>query len=256
MKVAILAGGFGTRLSEETAIRPKPMVEIGGRPIIWHIMSRYAKYGFKDFVILGGYRVDAIRDYFLNYHSMNSDFTLDMRTGAVEWIAPRGEDWRVTVLDTGLDTMTGGRVLRARPVLGEQPFFLTYGDGVANIDIAALLAFHKQMRRVCTVSAVAPPGRFGVLGLDEAGVSVVSFREKDQRDSGLINGGFFVCEPAIFHYIDGDKSVFEEGPLRALSAAHELASYRHAGFWQAMDTLRDRMSLEALWSRGAPPWLA
>lgn len=254
MKVAILAGGYGTRLSEETTVKPKPMVEIGGRPIVWHIMKHYAHYGFRDFVLLGGYRVDAIRTYFLNYFATNADFTVDLATGGVEWVTPRGEDWRVTVLDTGADTMTGGRVLRARSILGDDPFFLTYGDGVSDIDIAALLQFHRRMRRVCTVSAVAPPGRFGVLGLDETGDAVISFREKDQQDAGLINGGFFVCEPQIFDWIEGDATVFEDSPLRGMAAAGQLASYRHHGFWQAMDTLRDRMMLENLWASGKAPW--
>ena len=254
MKVAIFAGGFGTRLSEETAIRPKPMVEVSGKPILWHIMKIYAHYGLTDFVVLGGYKVDFIRNYFLNYTRGTSDFTIDLSTGDLVWQRAHAEPWRVTVLDTGLETMTGGRLKRAREVLGDEPFCLTYGDGVSDVDIQALIAFHKAKGKACTVTAVAPPGRFGVLGLDPAGEEVLAFREKDQEDVGLINGGFFVCEPAVFDTIDDDTTVWEQEPLNRLVAKGELSSYRHRGFWQAMDTLRDRTTLEKMWDKGAAPW--
>jgi glucose-1-phosphate cytidylyltransferase len=254
MKVALLAGGFGTRLSEETGVRPKPMVEVGGRPILWHIMKMYARHGLTDFVILGGYKVDFIRNYFLNYARASADFTIDLASNEIIWERSHAEPWRVTVLDTGLDTMTGGRVKRAREIIGDEAFCLTYGDGVSDIDIAALIAFHKAKGKACTVTAVAPPGRFGVLGLDATGETVTAFREKDQEDVGLINGGFFVCEPSVFDLIDDDTSVWEQEPMNRLVAQGQLASYRHRGFWQAMDTLRDRMLLEKLWDAGKAPW--
>lgn len=254
MKVAILAGGFGTRISEETAVRPKPMVEVGGRPILWHIMKMYAHHGLRDFVILGGFKVNIIRDYFLNYTRGSSDFTIDLASGELTWQRPNAEAWRVTVLDTGLDTMTGGRILRARDHLRDGPFCLTYGDGVSDVDLTQLLAFHGRMGRKCTVTAVVPPGRFGVLGLDATGDQVLAFREKDQQDVGLINGGFFVCEPSVLEIIDGDDTVWEQSPLDRLVNEGQLASFRHRGYWQAMDTLRDRMVLERHWESGKAPW--
>lgn len=254
MKVAILAGGFGTRISEETSIRPKPMVEIGGNPILWHIMKMYAHHGLNDFVILGGFKVNFIRDYFLNYTRSSSDFTVDLASGELIWQRRHAEPWRVTVLDTGLETMTGGRVLRARAHLKDGPFCLTYGDGVSDVDITKLIAFHRARGTKCTVTAVAPPGRFGVLGLDASGDQVLAFREKDQQDVGLINGGFFVCEPSVLETIEGDSTIWEQGPLDQLVAQGQLASYRHRGFWQAMDTLRDRTVLERLWESGRAPW--
>lgn len=254
MKVAILAGGFGTRLSEETTIRPKPMVEVGPRPILWHIMKTYAHYGLKDFVILGGYKVDFIRQYFLNYTRSSSDFTIDLQTGELLWHRPYSEDWRVTVLDTGLETMTGGRIKRAKEVIGDNRFCLTYGDGVSDVNIAELIKFHEQKGRWATVTAVPPPGRFGVLGMNEAGDMVSAFREKDQKDVGLINAGFFVCEPQVFDLIDEDATTWEQEPLGRLVDQGQLAAYRHHGFWQAMDTLRDRMTLEKMWESGKAPW--
>lgn len=254
MKVVILAGGFGTRLSEETGIRPKPMVEIASRPILWHVMKLYAHHGLTDFIILGGYKVGIIRNYFLDYTRSSADFTLDLASGEILWQRSDAEPWRVTVLDTGLDTMTGGRIRRARDMIGEDPFCLTYGDGVSDVDITALIAFHKRKGLACTVTAVVPPGRFGVLGLDPTGEAVTSFREKDPGDAGLINGGFFVCEPSVIDEIDGDSVVWEQEPLNRLAQKGQLASYRHAGFWQAMDTLRDRMVLEGLWESGRAPW--
>ena len=254
MKVLILAGGFGTRLSEETTIRPKPMVEVGARPILWHIMKSYSHYGFNEFVVLGGYKVEFIRDYFLNYTRTSSDFTVDLQTGELVWQRHNAEPWKVTVLDTGADSMTGGRIRRAREIVGDEPFCLTYGDGVSDVDIAKLVEFHKEKGMACTVTAVVPPGRFGVLAFDEAGEKVEAFREKDKEDVGMINGGFFVCEPSVFDLIDGDDTVWEQAPLRRLVDAGQLAAYRHRGFWQAMDTLRDRNVLEQLWESGKAPW--
>ena len=254
MKVAILAGGFGTRISEETSVRPKPMVEIGGRPILWHIMKMYAHHGLTDFVILGGFKIDYIREYFLNYTRGSSDFTIDLASGELIWQRRHSEAWRVTVLDTGLETMTGGRMLRAAEHLRDGPFCLTYGDGVSDVPIDKLVAFHRAHGRACTVTAVAPPGRFGVLGLDAGGEQVLAFREKDQQDVGLINGGFFVCQPEVLDVIEGDSSVWEQDPLDALVKQGQLSSFRHRGFWQAMDTLRDRMVLERLWESGRAPW--
>ena len=254
MKVVIFAGGHGTRLSEETAIRPKPMVEIGGKPIIWHVMKIFARYGHHDFIVLGGYKVELIRRFFLEYSNMESDFTVDLSTGKVEWINRAKENWRVTVLDTGLNTMTGGRLKRARQVIGDDTFFLTYGDGVSDIDVSQLLKFHRNAGRTATVTAVEPPGRFGVLAFGEDANIVSTFREKDGQDVGLINGGFFVCEPGIFDLIDGDATVWEQQPMDRLVHSNQLAAYRHTGFWQSMDTLRDKAVLEAQYENGAP-WL-
>jgi glucose-1-phosphate cytidylyltransferase len=254
MKVAIFAGGMGTRLTEETAVRPKPMVEIGGRPILWHIMKIYARHGLKDFVILGGYRVDIIKQYFINYRNSIADFSIDLHRGGITWLNNSVEPWTVTILDTGMDTMTGGRLRRAREILGEEPFCLTYGDGVADIDVTALVAFHKRMKRPLTVTAVEPPGRFGVLKLSQDGESVAAFREKDRRDVGFINGGFFVCDPSVFDLIESDDMVFENEPMRRLAHSDQMAAYVHTGYWQNMDTLRDKSVLEATYEKGAP-WL-
>lgn len=254
MKVVLFAGGLGTRLAEETAIRPKPMVEVGGKPIIWHIMKGYAAYGLTDFVVLGGYRVDFIRQYFLNYRALSSDFTIDLATGELLWTASKGENWKVTVLDTGLETMTGGRLKRAREVIGNETFCLTYGDGVSDVDITQLIQYHKEGGTWATVTAVQPPGRFGVMNFAEDGKMVESFREKDGADVGLINGGFFVCEPQVFDLIDGDSTVWEQEPMGALVAQNQLRAYRHDGFWQSMDSLRDKQVLEDAYRKGAP-WL-
>jgi glucose-1-phosphate cytidylyltransferase len=254
MKVVLFAGGMGTRLSEETAVRPKPMVEIGGRPIIWHIMKCYARYGLTDFIVLGGYRIEFIRQYFLNYRMQSSDFTIDLSNGEIIWSASQSEPWRVTILDTGLDTMTGGRLKRAQKVIGDETFCLTYGDGISDIDIGKLVAFHREGGTWATVTAVGPPGRFGVLNFGEDGHTVESFREKDGRDVGLINAGFFVCEPKVFDLIDGDATVWEQTPLRRLVEKAQLRAFRHTGFWQNMDTLRDKAVLEEAWERGAP-WI-
>jgi glucose-1-phosphate cytidylyltransferase len=254
MKVVLFAGGLGTRLSEETAVRPKPMVEVGGRPIIWHIMKCYAQYGLTDFIVLGGYRIEFIRQYFLTYRMHSSDFTIDLSNGEILWNACQSEPWRVTVLDTGLDTMTGGRLKRARDVIGDETFCLTYGDGVSDVDIGKLVAFHREGGTWATVTAVEPPGRFGVLNFAKDSSMVESFREKDGRDVGLINAGFFVCEPEIFDLIDDDATVWEHNPLRRLVEKKQLRAFRHTGFWQSMDTLRDKAVLEEAWKKGAP-WI-
>ncbi|KRR03148.1 glucose-1-phosphate cytidylyltransferase [Bradyrhizobium valentinum] len=254
MKVVVFAGGLGTRLSEETAIRPKPMVEIGGRPIIWHIMQCYANYGLSDFVVLGGYKVEFIRQYFLNYRLHSSDFTIDMSNGEILWCVSKGVPWRVTVLDTGLDTMTGGRMKRARNIIGNDTFCLTYGDGVSDVDIGKLIAFHREGGAWATVTTVEPPGRFGVLNFADDGKKIASFREKDGRDVGLVNAGFFVCEPEVFDLIDDDATVWEQAPMRRLVDAGQLRGYHHSGFWQSMDTLRDKQALEDFWAKGNAPW--
>ncbi|MEZ5955154.1 MAG: glucose-1-phosphate cytidylyltransferase [Hyphomonas sp.] len=254
MKAVILAGGFGTRISEETGIRPKPMVEIGGKPIIWHIMKMYAAHNITDFVVLGGYKVDFIRDYFYNYVRSNSDFTIDLLTGDIVWQKAESEPWRVTILDTGINSMTGGRILKAREHIGEEAFCLTYGDGVSDVDITKLVDFHKNSGCACTVTAVVPEGRFGVLTFNEGRDRVTAFREKDKEDVGLINGGFFVCEPAVFDVIDDELTVWEQQPLNRLVEQGQLASFIHRGFWQSMDTLRDRNVLEQRWATGKAPW--
>ncbi|HEY0212990.1 MAG TPA: glucose-1-phosphate cytidylyltransferase [Paenirhodobacter sp.] len=254
MKVAILAGGFGTRLSEETQIRPKPMAEVGGQPILWHIMKTYAHYGLKDFVILGGYKVDFIRDYFLRYRSSRSDFTIDLGSGAVEWVAARGEDWRVTVLDTGKESLTGGRILRARDHLSDDTFCLTYGDGVCDVNIPDTIRHHRETGAWCTLTAVVQPGRYGVLDIEHNTHAVRGFGEKRAGDGGLINGGFFVCEPQVFDLIDDDLTTWEAEPMARLIDRGKLSSYVHDGFWQSMDTLRDKQVLETHWASGTPPW--
>lgn len=254
MKAVLLAGGFGTRLSEETAITPKPMVEIGGRPIMWHIMKTYAHYGITDFVVLGGYKVDYIRSYFLNYFARNCDMSVDLRTGAVEWLDCRTEDWRVTVIDTGIDSMTGGRLRRARHLLQDAPFCLTYGDGVSDVNIADLVRQHHASGAWCTLTAVSQPGRYGALRIAGDTARVEGFSEKGKTDGGMINGGFFVCSPEMLDLIDGDDTVLEAEPMDRLIAADRLGAYTHTGFWQSMDTLRDKHLLESLWAGGTPPW--
>lgn len=258
MKVVILAGGLGTRLGEETSIRPKPMVEIGGQPILWHIMKIYGHYGLNDFVLLCGYKAEHIRNYFLSYARNASDFTIDLSTNEVTWARSRAENWRVTLLDTGADSLTGGRIKRARDLIGNDPFCLTYGDGVSDVNIAELLAFHARKRSEhgiwATVSAMLPPGRFGVLQIDHEAALVSGFREKSQRDVGLINGGYFVCEPEVFDLIDGDLTTWEQEPMQRMVDQGKLASFAHHGFWQPMDTLRDKQVLETLWASPRPPW--
>ncbi len=253
MKAVILAGGMGTRLAEETEIRPKPMVEIGGKPILWHIMKIYAQFGVRDFVVCLGYKGYFIKEYFVNFHHHTSDLTVDTGTGEVS-IHRRGEDaWRVTLVETGLETMTGGRLRRIRDyVAGEREFFMTYGDGVASIDIAALLAFHRAQGRLATVTAVRPPGRFGALEM--TGTQVNSFAEKPSSEGTHINGGFFVLSPKVLDRIEGDATIWEREPLESLARDGELSAFIHDGFWQPMDTLREKRLLEDLWNSGKAAW--
>ena len=252
MKAVILAGGLGTRLSEETVVRPKPMLEIGGRPILWHIMQIFAAHGVTEFVICLGYKGYVIKEFFLNYRLHLSDVTLDLGRGHVEFHRSAAEDWKVSLIETGDATMTGGRLKRVRDYLGEDDFFMTYGDGVADIDLTRLAAFHRAHGRLATLTAVVPPGRFGALDL--AGDAVRSFREKPAGDGATINGGFFVLSPRVLDRIEGDATVWESGPLESLARDGELHAYHHHGFWQAMDTLRDKKHLEELWARGDAPW--
>lgn len=253
MKVVILAGGLGTRLAEETEVKPKPMVEIGGWPILWHIMKIYGHQGFKEFVIALGYRGDAIKNYLLQYHSNATDVTVDLATGRVTSHGTPREDWSAHLANTGLETLTGGRMKRLAPWLQHETFMLTYGDGVANIDLQELLRFHRSHGRLATVTAVRPPARFGGLTFD--GTDRVSrFTEKPQIGEGWINGGFFVLEPKVLEYIEGDTTHWEREPLERLAAEGQLFAYRHEGFWQSMDTLRDVRLLNSLWSEGSAPW--
>lgn len=255
MKTVILAGGMGTRLAEQTEVRPKPMVEIGGRPIIWHIMQRYARFGFSEFVVALGYKGDYIKRYFRDLCALHGDMTVRLRTKEVELREHRDspEDWTVHLVDTGMDAMTGGRVLRLRSTIGDERFLLTYGDGVANIDLARLVACHEKAGKIATLTAVRPPARFGGLVLGEGGL-VEDFTEKPQIGEGWINGGFMVFEPKVFDYLEGDKTVLEAHVLEKLAAERQLNAYLHDGFWQCMDTMRDLKVLEDLWSRGAAPW--
>ena len=250
MKVILLAGGFGTRLAEYTDVIPKPMVPIGGRPMLWHIMQRYARFGHKDFYVALGYKAEVIKAYFLNYRALNADFTIDLASGSIRPHQTDSVDWRVTLVNTGDATMTGGRVKRMKPYIGNEPFLLTYGDGVADIDLDALLSFHRSHGKMITVSAVRPAARFGELELDGARVS--SFKEKPQLHEGWINGGFFVIEPNFFDLIEGDGTLLEREPLEQAVKAGELMAYCHEGFWHCMDTKRDHELLESLWKKGAP----
>jgi glucose-1-phosphate cytidylyltransferase len=252
MKVVILAGGRGTRLAEETTRRPKPMVEIGGKPILWHIMKIYASHDYKDFLVACGYKGEMIKEYFHNYFIHNSDYMIDLRDGSRQIVKTNGDDWRIGVIDTGMDTMTGGRILRLRPYLCEERFMVTYGDGVSNIDIQALEAFHEAHGRLATVSAVRPPARFGGLTLN--GDTVSEFSEKPQAGEGWINGGFFVFEAGVFDYLKDDETILERAPLERLAADRQLKAFRHDGFWQPMDTIRDKQLLEDSWNTGKAPW--
>jgi glucose-1-phosphate cytidylyltransferase len=252
MKVINLAGGFGTRLTEETENRPKPMIEIGGRPILWHIMKHYAHFGFAEFAIALGYRGDSIKRYFLDYARLNSNLTVDLRSGDVMRSQTCSEDWTVHLVDTGLHTMTGGRMKSLAPLIGRETFLMTYGDGVCGMDLTKLVAFHRSHGKLATVTAVRPPARFG--GLEFDGDRVVKFSEKSQVGEGWINGGYFVLEPSVFDAIDSDDTYWEREPLERLAKAGQLMAYRHDGFWQCMDTLRDLRLLESLWASGAAPW--
>lgn len=254
MKVVILAGGYGTRISEESSAIPKPMVEIGGRPILWHIMKIYAHHGLTDFVICCGYKGHVIKRYFTEFRSLNSDITVNLRDDEVTVHRSSTEPWRVTLVDTGETTMTGGRLKRVSEHVGGETFCLTYGDGVGDVDIEALIRFHRKEGTLATVTAVRQPGRFGALDLTGASNKAGGFREKSAQDGHLINGGYFVLEPEALDLIDGDATVWEEAPLRRLVEAGQLSVYRHAGYWQNMDTLRDKTVLQDLWTRGDAPW--
>ena len=252
MKAVILAGGLGTRLSEETHLKPKPMVEIGGRPILWHIMKSYSNYGINDFVICAGYRSYVIKEYFANYFLHMSDVTFDMNGNTMEVHEKRTEPWKVTIVDTGEETMTGGRLRRVRDYIGDETFCFTYGDGVGDVDINETIALHQQAQRKATLTAVQPPGRYGALNIQ--GDRVEHFQEKPEGDGAWINGGFFVLEPSVIDYIAGDSMPWERDPLQQLAEDQELSVYRHKGFWRPMDTLRDKIELEEMWEAGQAPW--
>jgi len=253
MKVVVLAGGFGTRISEETDLKPKPMIEIGGKPVLWHIMKIYSSYGYKDFVICLGYKGYLIKEYFTNYFLHQSDLTLDLKSNQIEWHGSQAEPWKITLKDTGLNTMTGGRIKRAQDFVQKETFMLTYGDGVGSVNVDELLRFHKSHGKYCTVTSVQPSGRFGALNLDDRN-NVYSFQEKPKGDGAWVNGGFFVCEPEVFNYIEGDYTIWEKDPLENLAKAGQLMAYKHHGFWKPMDTLRDKIELENLWNSDNAEW--
>jgi glucose-1-phosphate cytidylyltransferase len=253
MKVAILAGGQGSRLQEETTVRPKPLVEIGGKPILWHILSIYSSFGFNEFSLALGYKGEAIKEYFLNFYALNNDFTVDLAQGKTRIHKGKHPHWKIDLVDTGLNTMTGGRIKRLQPWLGNKTFMATYGDGVADISVKNLVAFHRSHGKIATLTAVRPPARFGGVKIEKNG-RVADFVEKPQDGEGWINGGFFVLEPEVFDYIDGDSTSFEWEPMKRLVADGELMAYQHKGFFQPMDTIRDRQALESLWSSGKAPW--
>ena len=253
MKTILLAGGLGTRISEESHLKPKPMIEIGEKPILWHIMKSYSAHGYNDFIVCCGYKQYVIKEYFADYYLHNSDITFDFQNkNTMEIHSNTAEPWRVTLVDTGLETMTGGRVKRVSQYVGNEPFMLTYGDGVSDVDIKALVEFHKSHGKIATLTVVRPEGRFGVL--DMHGSRIEAFREKAQEDMGYINGGFMVFEPDVFDYIDGDSTILERAPLERLAAEGQLMAYKHEGFWQCMDTQRDKQKLEEFWASGQAPW--
>jgi glucose-1-phosphate cytidylyltransferase len=252
MKVVILAGGYGTRISEESEIRPKPMVEIGGKPILWHIMKIYSAFGYNEFVILLGYKGFQIKEYFANYFLHHSDVTFDLKENRMSTHNNSGENWKVTLIDTGIDTMTGGRIRRAKDFLNDETFMLTYGDGVADINISELVDFHKKNKNIITMSTVQPEGRYGIIEFGDKNF-VTKFLEKPKGDT-WINGGFFVCEPQIFEYLENDETIFEREPLEKLSSENKLSAFKHNGFWKCMDTLRDKIQLNELWNSGNAKW--
>lgn len=254
MKAVILAGGLGTRLSEETGVRPKTMVEIGGKPMLWHIMKIYSHYGINDFIICCGYKSHILKEYFANYHLYRSDLTFHLGEHKTEIHRNGAENWRVTLVETGGDSMTGGRLKRVKDYVGNETFCLTYGDGVADANIAELIAFHKKNGTFATMTAVQPPGRFGAFTLSKDQAKITSFKEKPKGDGAWINGGYFVLEPAVFDYIEGDATVWEQEPLQKLAHEGQLSVYKHDGYWQNMDTLRDKMVLEEQWQSGKAPW--
>lgn len=253
MKVVILAGGFGTRISEESHLKPKPMIEIGEKPILWHIMKHYSHYGYNEFVICLGYKSYVIKDFFSNYFLHNSDITFDLQNNSMEILKSKSENWKVTLAETGLNTMTGGRIKRIRDYVGNEPFMLTYGDGVSDVNIDELVKFHKSHGKIATLTAVTTGQRFGVLGIGD-GDRIDQFREKKNEDGSFINGGFMVLQPEIFDYIEGASTVFEKEPLETVAEQGQLMAFKHEGFWQCMDAMRDKQQLEALWASGKAPW--
>ncbi|MBW4889895.1 glucose-1-phosphate cytidylyltransferase [Mucilaginibacter sp. HMF5004] len=254
MKVVLLAGGLGTRLSEETVVKPKPMVEIGGMPILWHIMKTYSAHGFNDFVVCLGYKGYVIKEFFSNYFLHKSDVTIDLKNNSVEVHDSQAEPWKITLVDTGNESMTGGRIKRIQPYIGNEPFMLTYGDGVGTVDIKALVQYHKDHGKLCTVTSVQPQGRFGALNiLDDS--TVHSFMEKPKGDGAWINGGYFVCQPEVFNYIkDGDSTIWEQGPMESIARDGQMNAYKHNGFWRPMDTLKDKHDLNDMWAENNAPW--
>lgn len=254
MKAVLLAGGLGTRISEETSLKPKPMVEIGGRPILWHIMKSYSAYGINDFIICCGYKGYVIKEYFANYFLHMSDVTFDMRFNQMSVHCGYAEPWRITLVDTGESTMTGGRLKRVREHVGNDTFCFTYGDGVSNVNIQELIDFHKEQKTLATLTATQPPGRFGAISLGQEQTKITSFQEKPGGDGAWINGGYFVLEPEVIDYIADDSTVWEQEPLEKLAYKEQLSAYKHDGFWQPMDTLRDKTYLEGLWKSGNAPW--
>ena len=254
MKVVILAGGFGTRISEESDLKPKPMVEIGGKPILWHIMKIYSHNGFNDFIILCGYKGYVIKEYFSNYYKHTADMTIDFISNRVEYHKNKAEPWKVTLLDTGLETMTGGRIKRVKNYINDQPFMLTYGDGVSDVNVGELLDFHNRHGKLATLTSVQPEGRFGAINSSEDGL-VKEFVEKPVGDGGWINGGFMVCQPEVLNYIENESTVFEQEPLYNLAKDGQLVAYQHNGYWKPMDTLRDKLQLEKLISTKRAPWI-
>jgi glucose-1-phosphate cytidylyltransferase len=254
MKAVIFAGGLGTRLSEETSIRPKPMVEVGNRPILWHIMKTYSAHGIDEFIICCGYKGYVIKEYFANYFLHMSDVTFDLRYNQMNVHSGNAEPWKITLIDTGETTMTGGRLKRVREHIGSETFCLTYGDGVSDVNVTELIKFHQSQGSLATLTAVQPPGRFGAIALHEGQTKIESFQEKPEGDGAWINGGYFVVEPQVIDFIEGDETVWEQGPLTKLANMDQLSAFRHSGFWQPMDTLRDRTKLEELWASGKAPW--
>jgi glucose-1-phosphate cytidylyltransferase len=252
MKAVLLAGGLGTRISEETHLKPKPMIEVGGKPLLWHVMKIYSAHGINDFVICAGYKGYVIKEYFANYFLHMSDVTFDMQENRMEVHHRRSEPWRVTIVDTGEATMTGGRLKRVREYVGDETFCFTYGDGVGDVNITELVAFHKAEGRQATLTGVQPPGRYGALGIE--GNAITSFQEKPEGDGGWINGGFFVLEPSVIDLIEGDPTIWERKPLEALAKSVQLSVYKHSGYWQPMDTLREKQQLEEHWASGKAPW--
>ena len=254
MKAVIFAGGLGTRLSEETAIKPKPMVEIGGRPILWHIMKIYSSHGIDEFIVCCGYKGFVIKEFFANYFLRMSDVTFDMRFNQMNTHSANAEPWKVTLVDTGEETMTGGRLKRVREHIGNETFCLTYGDGVSNVDVTKAVQFHKSQETLATLTAVQPPGRFGAISLGKEQTKIDSFQEKPEGDGAWINGGFFVLEPDVIDYVAGDDTVWEQAPLTKLAQDGQLSAFKHDGFWHPMDTLRDKRRLETMWKEGKAPW--